>query len=90
MAAKAKRGRKKGQTKENRIEVLTAAMSKTQVKQAATIAKETPYDVLKLAWMTAVNPKARVAVAGLGTVINELDDEKKEKARELIAAIKAL
>ena len=90
--AKTKVGRKKGSkgpTKEDRIEKLTASLPKASVKVAQTLAKETPYDVLTLASLLRTKP-TKASVRGLGQTIDSLPPEKQEKAREMIAAIKAL
>ncbi len=95
MATKAKkRGRKPGSkmpTKAERIVKLEGELTNAQVKEAKSLALNAPYDMLKLAFMTAVPPAASTSVVrGLGAVIKGLTPEKQAKATELAAAIRAL
>ena len=90
---KVKRGRPKGSkgpTTAARIARLEKELPAKAVKLANQIAKDTPNQILTLAYLKARKPTTATGVRGLADKINELSAEKQEKARELIAAIKAL
>jgi len=90
-----KRGRAKGSkgpTKVDRINKLRQTLTKADIQTADKLVGQHSRDVLTLAYLQTSPARTSKAtgVAGLASEIRQLPPDKAEKARELIAAIRAL
>jgi len=95
MAKAKQRGRvkgSKGPTKADRINKLRQMLTKADIQTADKLTGQYSRDILTLAYLqtSPVSRSNATGVSGLASVVKELSPDKAEKARELIAAIRAL